>query len=70
MKNKHISFRSLSEQDFSLLLKWLETPHVKTWWDSDVVWTIDKITRKYGSYVVSRIKRHTREKSAIEPTAG
>jgi|TARA_Y100000588_G_C14254116_1_gene924714 aminoglycoside 6'-N-acetyltransferase len=46
-----ISFRSLSEQDFPLLLKWLETPHVKTWWDSDVVWTMDKITQKYGSYV-------------------
>ena len=46
-----IFFRSLSEQDFPLLLKWLETPHVKTWWDSDVVWTMDKITRKYGSYV-------------------
>ncbi|HAU0101608.1 TPA: GNAT family N-acetyltransferase [Legionella pneumophila] len=46
-----ISFRRLSEQDFPLLLKWLETPHVKIWWDSDVVWTMDKITRKYGSYV-------------------
>ncbi|HAT2073489.1 TPA: acetyltransferase [Legionella pneumophila] len=46
-----ISFRNLSEQDFPLLLKWLETPHVKTWWDSDVVWTMDKITQKYGSYV-------------------
>ncbi|HAT1863906.1 TPA: GNAT family N-acetyltransferase [Legionella pneumophila] len=46
-----IFFRSLSEQDFPLLLKWLETPHVKTWWDSDVVWTMDKITRKYGSYL-------------------
>lgn len=46
-----ISFRSLSEQDFPFLLKWLETPHVKTWWDSEVVWTIDKITQKYSSYV-------------------
>ena len=46
-----ISFRSLSEQDFPFLLKWLETPHVKTWWDSEVVWTLDKITQKYSSYV-------------------
>lgn len=46
-----ISFRSLSEQDFPFLLKWLETPHVKTWWDNEVVWTIDKITQKYSSYV-------------------
>lgn len=46
-----ISFRRLSEQDFPLLLKWLETPHVKIWWDSDVVWAMDKIIQKYGSYV-------------------
>lgn len=46
-----ISFRSLFEQDFPLLLKWLETPHVKTWWDSEVAWTIDKINQKYSSYV-------------------
>ncbi|HAT2000694.1 GNAT family N-acetyltransferase [Legionella pneumophila] len=51
MKNKHISFRRLSEQDFPLLIKWLETPHVKIWWDSEVVWTLDKITQKYSSYV-------------------
>ncbi len=51
MKNKYISFRNLSEQDFPLLLKWLETPHVKTWWDNEVVWTLDKITQKYSSYV-------------------
>ncbi len=51
MKNKHISFCNLSEQDFPLLLKWLETPHVKTWWDNEVVWTLDKITQKYSSYV-------------------
>ncbi|HHL3493989.1 TPA: GNAT family N-acetyltransferase [Legionella pneumophila] len=51
MKNKHISFRRLSEQDFPLLIKWLETPHVKIWWDSEVVWTLDKISQKYSSYV-------------------
>ena len=46
-----IAFRNLSEHDFPLLLKWLETPHVKRWWDSEVVWTLDKITQKYSSYV-------------------
>lgn len=46
-----IAFRNLSEHDFPLLLKWLETPHVKSWWDSEVVWTLDKITQKYSSYV-------------------
>ena len=46
-----IAFRNLSENYFPLLLKWLEMPHVKMWWDSDVVWTMDKIARKYGSYL-------------------
>ena len=59
-----ISFRSLSEQDFPLLLKWLETPHVKTWWDSNVVWTMDKITRKYGSYV-NKYKTENGKKKSI-----
>ncbi len=46
-----IAFRNLSEHDFPLLLKWLEIPHVKMWWDSEVIWTLDKITQKYSSYV-------------------
>lgn len=46
-----ISFRNLAESDFSLLLNWLQIPHVKMWWDSEVVWTLDKITQKYSSYV-------------------
>lgn len=46
-----ISFRSLSESDFPLLLKWLETPHVKAWWDKDVLWSIDKVEKKYLDYV-------------------
>ncbi|AMV14877.1 GNAT family N-acetyltransferase [Legionella pneumophila serogroup 1] len=58
-----ISFRSLSEQDFPFLLKWLETPHVKTWWDSEVVWTIDKITQKYSSYVNQYKIENGKEKS-------
>lgn len=59
-----ISFRSLSEQDFPLLLKWLETPHVKIWWDSEVVWTIDKITQKYSSYV-NQYKIENEKKKSI-----
>jgi aminoglycoside 6'-N-acetyltransferase len=59
-----ISFRNLSEQDFPLLLKWLETPHVKTWWDSEVIWTIDKITQKYSSYV-NQYKIENRKKKSI-----
>ncbi len=31
-----IAFRNLSEHDFPLLLKWLEIPHVKMWWDQQL----------------------------------
>ncbi len=51
MKNAHISFIPLQEQHLPLLLKWLETPHVKAWWDQDVTWTIELIKEKFGSYV-------------------
>lgn len=34
-----------------LMLKWLETPHVKKWWDQDVVWTANLIVEKYGTYI-------------------
>jgi len=43
MKNKQISFRNLSGQDFPLFLKWLETTHVKVWWDSELVWTVKEV---------------------------
>lgn len=45
-----ISFQNLGEADFPLLLKWLEEPHVKAWWDSDIKWTLDLIRHKYTSY--------------------
>lgn len=47
----NIAFKPLQESHFSLLLKWLEKPHVKKWWDQDVVYTIDLIHKKYRSYV-------------------
>ena len=46
-----ITFKSLCKTDFALLLKWLETPHVKAWWDQDVQWTPELIQEKYGDYV-------------------
>ncbi|HAT7072934.1 TPA: GNAT family N-acetyltransferase [Legionella pneumophila] len=46
-----ITFKTLSESDFTLLLKWLEERHVKAWWDQDVKWTSEQIQKKYGSYV-------------------
>jgi RimJ/RimL family protein N-acetyltransferase len=46
-----ITFKPLRETDFSLLLKWLEAPHVKSWWDQCIQWTPDLIQQKYGDYV-------------------
>jgi aminoglycoside 6'-N-acetyltransferase len=45
-----IIFSPLREDHFPLLLKWLENPHVKSWWDQDIIWTSDLIQEKYGSY--------------------
>lgn len=46
-----ISFIPLAELHFPRLLQWLETPHVKAWWDSDIQWTLGSIQKKYSSYV-------------------
>jgi len=46
-----ITFTPLQESHFPLLLKWLETPHVKAWWDKDIHWTPELIKKRYASYV-------------------
>jgi RimJ/RimL family protein N-acetyltransferase len=46
-----ISFKLLSEAHFTLLLKWLEAPQVKAWWDKDVQWTLALVKEKYADYV-------------------
>ena len=56
-----ITFIPLAESHFPLLLKWLETPHVKAWWpidqnfsaggEQEVIWTLDLIHTKYSTYV-------------------
>lgn len=46
-----IDFKPLTQSDFPLLLKWLETLHVKQWWDSNIKWTAELIAEKYSSYV-------------------
>lgn len=33
-----ITFTTLQESHFPLLLKWLESKHVKAWWDKDIDW--------------------------------
>ncbi len=45
-----ITFKSLHESHFPLLLKWLMAPHVKEYWDQDVNWTLALIEEKYSSY--------------------
>jgi aminoglycoside 6'-N-acetyltransferase len=47
----NITFKALTEAHFPLLLSWLEAPHVKAWWDSDVRWSLDLVVEKYSSYV-------------------
>lgn len=44
--NININFKPLSEADFPLLQKWLNSPHVKEWWHHD-----GKIEEKYKTYV-------------------
>ena len=46
-----ITFVPLAKSHFGLLLKWLETPHVKTWWDPDIVWTSASVKEKYANYI-------------------
>lgn len=46
-----ISFVPLTNSHFTLLLKWLKTAHVKTWWDTDKKWDIELIKEKYEPYV-------------------
>ncbi|HQS84696.1 MAG: hypothetical protein B7Y25_07205 [Alphaproteobacteria bacterium 16-39-46] len=52
----NITFERLQESHFPLLLNWLDAPHVKTWWDSDIQWTPELVLEKYGGYVLG-IKR-------------
>lgn len=47
----NITFVPLTEAHFPLLLKWLEAPHVKEWWDQDLTYTPKLLEEKYGSYV-------------------
>jgi RimJ/RimL family protein N-acetyltransferase len=53
-----IAFRPLQSADFPLLLRWLNTPHVRRWWQHDPS-TLAEVTVKYTPLVTGR-----------EPTAG
>ncbi|MDN5247743.1 MAG: GNAT family N-acetyltransferase [Wolbachia endosymbiont of Tyrophagus putrescentiae] len=60
-----ITFTLLKKEHFPLLLKWLEAPHVKLWWDKDIHWTIELIERKYSDYT-KRFKRLVPATETIE----
>lgn len=53
-----ITFLPLKNEDLHLLLHWLEKPHIKKWWDSDIQWTYQKIVEKYGPRI-----DHTNQKN-------
>lgn len=45
-----ITFAPLKKSDFPLMLKWLESKHVKAWWDQDISYNLALIKEKYSSY--------------------
>lgn len=45
------NFTHLHKSHFPLLLKWLQAPHVKVWWDKEIQLTPSLIEEKYGSYI-------------------
>ena len=49
--NENIIFLPLQKEHFHLLLKWLETSHVKKWWDQNIKWTSELIKKKYSNYI-------------------
>ncbi len=59
-----IEFKSLAQSHFLLLLKWLKTPHVKAWWDQDIIYTEELIREKYFKRIQG-YKLENGEKKAI-----
>lgn len=47
----NINFCSLAIHHLPLLLKWLEEPHVKSWWESDTKWDEGLVAQKYALYI-------------------
>jgi aminoglycoside 6'-N-acetyltransferase len=50
--NHDFSFLNLQEVHFPELLFWLDTDHVKQYWDADIIWDLGKIQEKYQSYTL------------------
>lgn len=66
LKNVNLSFTPLKTSDFPLLLKWLETDHVKSFWDQHLSWTTELVKEKYNSYT-ENYKIVNGEKKTIYP---
>jgi aminoglycoside 6'-N-acetyltransferase len=45
-----LRFEPLDPSHFPLMLKWLESPHVKQWWDPEKTWTLSSVQEKYTDY--------------------
>ena len=58
-----LHFKPLGVTDFPLLLKWLEEPHVKAWWDQGITWTPALIAKKYAPYT----KEYQRDQGVKKP---
>ncbi|MCX7114432.1 MAG: GNAT family N-acetyltransferase [Gammaproteobacteria bacterium] len=44
----NMTLQPLQKEHLPLLLTWLETPHVKAWWDPDINWSMALVEEKYG----------------------
>jgi aminoglycoside 6'-N-acetyltransferase len=58
-----ITFRKLTQNDLNFLLRCLEYPHVKLWWDKDIKWTYDLIKEKYTTYTYDYKLKNNEKKS-------
>lgn len=50
----NLTFAPLAEPHFPFLLKWLETPHVKKWWDQDIAYDINLVKEKFGAHAYGK----------------
>jgi GrpB-like predicted nucleotidyltransferase (UPF0157 family) len=48
-----INFIPLRNKHLPLLKEWLMTPHVKEFWDPEVIWTDGLVKEKFGKYIDS-----------------
>jgi len=46
-----IKFRNVTQNDFKLLYFWLNTPHVKRFWDPNETFSFDYISKKYSKRI-------------------